>query len=341
MVVAAGCAPSLPSPPYLVAVFPAVNATLPVTQHVLALTFNRPLDPETTWAAVWRDEDGAPIATDAIVDARTGRRLRVNILKPVAGQYRLRWHAVSARTAATTNGEQVFSIQDESIAAPRLQVSRITAESGDTVRITGDGFGQDCPVKLTIGDDDQPLSTVETNPEGGFVTEAKVPVGIPFGLQPVSAVDVWGDSATAALQVRWGGWPPLVAFTVGQPGPRSGEITFSLSVRNRSDYLLEHVRVIMSEPQDGTFVAAEPQAQRRERAISWDIAVLDRGVVGPFRATFRVPGAVAAHARIEFRHRRPRGCTGDDCLPAFISETISDSAPVYPRSEDPAQTSRR
>jgi hypothetical protein len=270
------------------------------------------------------------MATDAVVDSNSGRRLRVNILEPTAGQYRLRWHAVSLRTAAVSDGEQVFSMQDESIAAPRLQVSRGIAESGDKIRIHGNGFGEDCPVRVTIGDDDQPLTTVETNAQGSFETEANVPPGVAFGVQPISAMDVWGDSATAALQVRWGGWPPLMAFTVGIPGPRSGEATFSLSVRNRSDYVLEHVLVVLSDPDGSTFAAAEPAATRQDRAIVWEIPTIDRGVVGPFRATFRVTGPVSTHARIEFRHRRPSGCTGDDCLPAFISETTSDSTPVYP-----------
>jgi len=48
---------------------------------------------------------------------------------------------------------------------------------------------------------------------GAFDLETRVPAGVPFGMQPVSAVDAWGESATAALQVRWGGWPPLVAVT--------------------------------------------------------------------------------------------------------------------------------
>jgi methionine-rich copper-binding protein CopC len=328
--VGAGCAPVLAAPPHLVAVWPAPNATLPVALHAFELTFNRSLRREETWAEVWRDEDGVPMATETVIDAHNSRRLRVNILEPAAGQYRLRWHAVSARTSATSDGEQVFEMQEESISAPRLQVSRVSADSGDRIQISGNGFGQECPVRLTIGDDEQALTTVETNAEGAFVIDTKVPPSVPFGLQPVAAVDVWGDSATAPLQVRWGGWPPLVAFTVGQPGPRAGEVTFSLSVRNRSDYLLEKVRVIMSDPDGATFVAAEPQTARQERALAWEIPMVDRGVVGPFRATFKVSGAVATHARIEFRHRRPHGCNGDDCLPAFVSETMSDSTAVYP-----------
>jgi hypothetical protein len=101
-------------------------------------------------------------------------------------------------------------------------------------------------------------------------------------------------------------------------------------VRNRSDYLLERVRVTMADPDGGRFVAAEPATHRDEQAVVWDIPSVDRGVVGPFRATYRVSAAVAMHARVEFRHRRPHGCNGEECLPAFVSETSSESTLVYP-----------
>jgi hypothetical protein len=42
-----------------------------------------------------------------------------------------------------------------------------------------------------------------------------------------------------------------------------------------------------------------------------------------------VTDPVVSHARIEFRHRRPYGC-GDDCPPAFVTETTSESTLVFP-----------
>jgi hypothetical protein len=97
--------------------------------------------------------------------------------------------------------------------------------------------------------------------------------------------------------------------------------------------------VTLDDPGPGTpsFVGAEPNAERQPGAVTWEIPVLDRGVVGPFRATYRATAAIASHARIEFRHRRPRGCTADDCPPAFVSETTSDSTPVNPRDRVSAE----
>jgi methionine-rich copper-binding protein CopC len=328
--VAAGCAPVLVSRPYLVALWPAAGTTLPVARTTFDLTFNEPLGPESTWAAVWRDEDGSPLSVDSTVERLDPRRLSVVLREPRVGAYRLHWHVVAARTAATTDGEQTFSMQDESAPPPRVVLSRPAAETGDKLEVAGRGFGKRCSVRLTIGDDDQALSTIETDAQGSFVAESRVPPTVPFGEQPVSATDTCGAAATAALRVRWGGWPPLVAYDVGHSGPGPGEVTFSINLRNRSDYFLERVRIVLADPNGANFVAADPVPKRQDRAIVWEVPTLDRGVLGPFRVTYRVRGTVASKAWIEFRHRRPHGCTGDDCQPAFVSDTISESTPVSP-----------
>src|SRR5260370_27476660 len=249
---------------------------------------------------------------------------------PVGGDYRLRWHAVAARTAVAVDGEQTFSLQDESTAPPRVDLSRVAAETGEKVEVRGKGFGERSAVGLRMGEDEQALSTGETDAKGSFAVEARVPENVPFGEQPVNATDMCGAAATAALQVRWGGWPPLVAFDVGQSGPAPGEVTFWVTLRNRSDYVLEHVRVVLPDPQGATFVSADPAPTRQDQTINWVIPTIDRGVRGPLRVTYRATGAVTRHASIEFRHRRPHGCSGDDCLPAFVSETTSESPPVAP-----------
>jgi methionine-rich copper-binding protein CopC len=323
-----GCAPVLAAPPHLVAAWPSAGVTLPVERTTFDLTFNHALSPDASWAAVWRDEDGLPIAADSAVELSNPRRLSVVVKEPTAGEYRLHWHAVAARTGAAVDGEQTFSLQDESASPARVELSRAAAETGEKVALTGRGFGKRCAVQLTIGDDEQALSTVATDANGAFVAEARVPQNVPFGEQPVLATDMCGATATTALHVRWGGWPPLVAFDVGQPGPATGEATFWVTLRNRSDYVLERVRVVLPDPQGASFVSADPRPKRQDQTISWEVPTMDRGVRGPFRVTYKVTGVVSSHAWIEFRHRRPNGCSGDDCLPAFVSETTSESTPV-------------
>ncbi len=196
-------------------------------------------------------------------------------------------------------------------------------------------------MQFSIGDDAQTLASVRTDGRGTFNLEARVPDSVPFGTQPVVGVDGQGRKATASVQVRWGGWPPAVASVVAQPGPSAGELTFTLNVRNRSDYMLEHLRLVVQDPEGGTFVAAAPGPQRQAGTLVWEIAVMDRGVVGPFRATYQASNAVVGHAWLEFRHRHGSGCTRDDCLPAFISESTSNSALVPPWCSSSARLSCR
>jgi methionine-rich copper-binding protein CopC len=326
----AGCAPVLAAPPHLIAAWPADGASLPARLDSLELTFNHRLDPELSWVTVSREDDGTLAPIVASVEPMQPRRLSVRVVYPSIGRYRLHWHAVATGTLAARDGEQAFSVQLEATAPPHVEVSEVRVEAGDTLEVTGSGFGLQCHVHLSIGDDQQVLADINTDNEGSFTDEARIPATVAFGEQPVSATDSCGSSATAAVLVRWGGWPPLVAFDVGQPGPRSSEVTFSVTLRNRSDYLLERVRVILADPEGATFIRAEASPVRQQQSLVWEMPTLDRGVVGPFVATYRVPGTVVSHARIEFRHRRSPVCTGDECLPAFVSETTSESTPVSP-----------
>ena len=164
---------------------------MPIAPHTLELTFNRPLQPESTWAAVQR-EDGPPTPTDTVVEPVNPRRLTVHLQQPAAGQYRLHWHAVAARTAAAADGEQDFALQDESPGAPRIDLSQPTADSGDKLEVKGNGFDKRSSVTLTIGDDAQALNTVETDAHGSFGVDVRIPPGVPFGVQPVSATDGGG-----------------------------------------------------------------------------------------------------------------------------------------------------
>jgi hypothetical protein len=214
--------------------------------------------------------------------------------------------------------------------AAHVEVSHPTAEVGEALGVRGTGFGKRCSVQLTIGDDEQALSTVTTDAEGSFEAEVRMPQSVPFGEQPLLATDGCGATATAVVRVRWGGWPPLVAFDVGRPGPDAREVTFAVTLRNRSDYVLERVRVVVRDPPGASYVIADPVPKREADSLTWEIATIDRGVLGPFRVTYRATGAVVSRAWIEFRHRHSRGCNDDDCLPTFLSETTSESAAIPP-----------
>jgi methionine-rich copper-binding protein CopC len=326
---AAGCAPSLATPPHLVATWPVAGASMSVARHTFELTFNHPLQPDTSWAVVWSD-DGSTFATDTALDTNDSRQLRVRLLEPTGGSYLLHWHVVAADSRLALDGDQPFTLQNESPTPPRIDVSPKTADAGERIELVGKGFAKQSALQVTIGDDGLPVTTTQSDDRGTFNVEVRVPPAVPFGIQPLTAVDGEGRRATVGLEVRWGGWPPAVATDLGQPGPRPGEVSFTLNVRNRSDYMLEHVQVVMQDPEGASLVSADAGAQRENGTLVWEIPTLDRGAFGPFHATYRSDTPVTSHSWIEFRHRYPRGCTGDACLPAFISRSVSDSSPTAP-----------
>ena len=328
MLAAAGCAPALGVAPRLVASWPVPGASMPVARHALELTFNRSLDASSSKAAVV-DAEGASVAANMVVDPNDARRMTVRLLDAKPGNFDLRWHAAAADSRLASDGDHAFSLEREVSSPPRIDVSPSTAESGDRLELVGKGFARDVDVALTIGDDDQPLATAHTDGSGHFNLEARVPARVPYGLQRVSAmVDAGSRVALASVQVQWGGWPPLVGSNVGQPGPDLGEVTFTINVANRSDYVLEQVRVVVSDPDGAQVVRADEGARQEGSALEWDLPVLDRGPAPPLHVTYRADHPVVSHAWIEFRHRRQRGCWQGDCLPAFISNSSADSVPV-------------
>ena len=205
-----------------------------------------------------------------------------------------------------------------------MDISPSTAESGERLELVGKGFARESPVTLTIGDGAQTLATTRTDAAGKFNLEARVPVSVPLGVQPVAATDAERHLAVGSVEVRWGGWPPVMASDVGEAGPEPDQVTFTVTPRNLSDYVLEHVRVVVKDPEGGVFVDADPGAQRQDDTLEWLIPVMDRGAYGPFRATYRASQPLVSHASDWFRHRRERGCSGGGCLPGVHQQQHGD-----------------
>ena len=326
LVVASGCAPNLTQRLQLVAAWPANGESLPVGRHTLELTFNAALDPRATSASVF----GAD--TEMTIDDADPRHLMLQLTAPSPGTYWLRWHAVAADARDATDGAQSFELRDMSEMPARLESGNNGATDVNMpVDLAGQGFEKNSTVTLTMGDDAQALATVDTDARGSFKAQPKVLASIPFGVQPLTATDGQGHAASTAVEVRWGGWPPAVPIDVGTPGPGRGQVTFTVWVRNRSDYVLEHITLVMKDPADAELIGTDPGARRQDQAMVWDIPVLSRGLVGPFKATYTASGAVVSQAWMEFRHRPARGCT-HDCPPAFISNSAAESTPVAPLS---------
>ena len=144
--IVASCAPSLSAPPHLVATWPVAGASLSVARHTLELTFNRPLQADASWAALWR-EDGSSLPSEVTLDASDARRLKMRVLEPAAGSYQLHWHAVSAGARLGTDGAQPLTLRNESPAPPRLDVSPSTTDTGERLELVGKGFEKPRPMR--------------------------------------------------------------------------------------------------------------------------------------------------------------------------------------------------
>jgi hypothetical protein len=305
------------------------GSTLPVAKLTLELVFNRSLDPGQSAAEVTA-EDGTRVSTRVAVDPSNPRRLAIRLLEPGEGRLAMHWHVSAADSQQTAEGDAAFDLERNTPVPARIDVAPPTTDIGDRLEVVGKGFARNSVVPLTIGDDDQPLATAETDAAGRFNLEVRLPPTVPYGLQQISGFDGNRRAAVASVQVQWGGWPPVVGTSSGEPGPDRDEVTFTVNLRNRSDYVLEHVRVVLPDPQASQVVSADGDAQHEDAALVWEIPVMDRGLARPLHVTYRTEHAVTAHASVEFRHRRQRGCLRDDCLPAFISTSVVDLEQIAP-----------
>jgi copper resistance protein C len=327
VLVSLGCAASLPARPQLVSSSPAPGATLGLTPTRLELRFSEALLVSSSVDV--RDAQGTVVS--APVES-TDPQLIVASLRPqlADGAYTVSWHAVATAGRQAEDGSYSYVVARGAPAHPRLLLSRGLAEVGDPVLVSGAAFAPDALVTLTIADDGQPLTTAQTDADGRFSAHIQVPNDVPFGDQPIAAADDRGARSVADLEVRWGGWPPLRVFTNGEPGPAAGQVTYTVSGRNRSDYTLEGIRVLLDVPAGARLVTASPGATQVGGSLVWSLPSVDRTTIEPRLATFGVDGPTQTQARVEFRHRRPRGCIGDYCLPAFVDATVSKSSVIHP-----------
>ncbi|MBV9356331.1 MAG: copper resistance protein CopC [Chloroflexi bacterium] len=322
-----GCAASLPARPRLIASSPAPDATIGLTPTRLELHFSEPVLPSSSVDV--RDPRGALVSTAA--DSLDPQLVVATLPAGLGdGVYSVDWHAVAAGGHQALDGSYSYTVASGAPAHPRLTLSRGLADVGDPVLISGTDFTPNAAVAVTIADDDQPLTSVNADAGGNFSVPVQMPNDVPFGDQPIQAKDGSGAGAVADLVVRWGGWPPLRVFTNGEPGPGPGQITFTVSGRNRSDYTLEGLRVLLDVPQGAQVVWASTGATQAGGQLIWSLPPVDRSTIQPSLATFAVAGPMQTQARVEFAHRRPRGCIGDPCLPAFVDSTLSMSSVISP-----------
>jgi methionine-rich copper-binding protein CopC len=338
LVAVTGCASALPARVHLVTSTPAADGLLGTPPTRLDLRFSNALAADASFVRVL-DGQSATLATSSDVDPLDPRQLSATLPPGLqSGVFHVQWHATSATDGQAAEGGFTFTVADGAAAWPRLLLSRGQADVKEDVLVSGWGFTPSVPIALTIGDDDELLPATRSDATGAFAAPIQVPNDIPFGAQRISAHDPTGARAAADLEVRWGGWPPLRVFTNGEPGPGRGQVTLTVSGRNRSDYTLEGIRIFLQIPAGAAVVSTSPGARLERGDVVWDLPPVDRSTIEPRLATFAVEGPIQTTARVEFRHRRPRGCIGDACLPSFVDETVSQSSMLAPLAESGLRT---
>jgi methionine-rich copper-binding protein CopC len=322
----------MPDRAHLVYAWPAPNAVIGSMPDQLELHFAVPLAADDSTAEVI-DERGETIAGETHVlkhDARLLRLRLVDAANAPPGRYTVHWQSVSASTRDHVSDEFSFTVRPGLATQPQVLVSPRQSDAQQPVNIVGSGFSARTALTLAIGDDEEALGKADTDANGAFNVTLKVPPDVPFGQQPIWVRDAAGVAGASELELRWGGWPPLRVYTQADPGPEGGEVKFTVVGRNRSDYVLEDVRVHLQVPDGTSVVAADEGARPEPGGLVWDQGVVDRTTFTPRSAILRADGPVVGHAQVEFRHRRARGCVSDDCLPAFVDQTSSESGIVSP-----------
>lgn len=330
VLIAAACAPNIPAPANLVLADPAPDAVIGALPETLQLNFSDPLLAGASSATVI-DPTGqvVPAAVDVAPDDPTA--LVVRITQPGgAGRFTVQWTTVSASARSPADGEFSFTVEPGAPQQPRLSVLPAATDVDQPLVVSGTGFDPQAAITLTVGDNSEPMGTAQSDASGAFDQTVTVPHDVPFGQQPVWARDDSGAKAGAEVGVRWGGWPPLIIYTQAAPGPDHGQVTLTVVGINRSDYVLDGVRIHLELPPGAALVTATAGAEVQDGELIWDQGILGRTSLVPRSAVLSVGGPVVGRSSIDFRHRRAPGCIGDQCLPAFVDQTNSESGQVVP-----------
>jgi methionine-rich copper-binding protein CopC len=332
LLVLAGCAPRSPLRAHPILIQPPPDAVLGAPPHAAEIAFTAPLAGNRS-SLVVMDADGNVVSERSQVDPADPRRLVAPLRSALrSGAYELIWRSVEASTSAELEGQEHFRIEPSAPERPAIAFSSAEVDAGDKLSISGSGFSPSTRVVLTIGDDADQLAVTSSREDGSFVVAAlPVPPDLPLGEQAITARDNNGATAARLLRVHWGGWPPLRLTVAARPGPSAGQVTVDVGARNRSDYTLRDVRLVLRLA-PGTSVAATSQGGREEAgSVVWDVSgTLERGPLDAHWAILSVSGAgerPTFSAWAQYGHLPERSAIWGD-LPGFYSSAASPEARV-------------
>src|SRR5919198_1957552 len=325
LVLLAACAPTAPMRAHPILIEPVPDAVLGAQPSTAEIAFSARLDPDRSRLLV-TDAEGTVVSEPSRVDTSDPRRLVAPLRGLAPGVYQLVWSSVQAGSTASLEGQARFRIEPGAPARPTIRLSSPQLDSGQPLSVEGQGFAPSTRVVVSIGDDADELAVTTSRADGSFVIAAvPVPDDLPLGEQPVLARDNQGAAAASLLRVHWGGWPPLRLTLTRMPGPVPGEVTVQVGGRNRSDYVLRDVRLILLLPAEARLVSANPPGREDNETVVWDpISNLERGPPEPRLAILRTDPRAAAEVRVwaEYGHMPEQNPIWGP-LPGFFSNAVS------------------
>jgi methionine-rich copper-binding protein CopC len=327
LLVLAGCAPRWPLRAHPILIQPPPDAVLGAAPSAAAINFTAALAGGRS-SLVVIDADGTVVSERSQVDPADPRRLVAPLRSSLpSGAYELIWRSVEASTSAELEGQEHFRIEPSAPERPAIAFSSPDVDAGDKLTISGSGFSPNTQVVLSVGDDADQLAVTSSREDGSFVVAAlPVPPDLPLGQQPVTARDNNGATAASLLRVHWGGWPPLRLGVAPRPGPAADQVTVDVAARNRSDYTLRDVRLVLHLPPRASLVSASPGGREDNGGVVWDVpGTLERGPLDAHWAIVsldRSAGQPAFSAWAQYGHLPERNAIWGE-LPGFYSSSAS------------------
>ncbi|GAC1320614.1 MAG: hypothetical protein NVSMB2_16670 [Chloroflexota bacterium] len=272
--------------------------------------------------------NGGPVA----VDASNHKTLVVPLKSGLAnGLYTVNWVSLASKDGSRQQDAFNFGLR-AGAAPPVVHLDRETVEMGQMLGITGSGYKPNGSIVVSAGDDDEFVDAGKADATGLFRGDVALPADLPLGIQTVTVADGDGAKATADLQVKWGGWPPL-KLTVAADTNKD-DVIFTVNVFNRSDYHLRVDAARLRLPEGTEYKTADNGGRLNSAGeATWDaIDLPPHGAAGPLTllvdtTALKDGSDVTGWVWAQFSHPQEHSDDGM-VLPAFVSSAVSKTATV-------------
>ncbi|KON75609.1 hypothetical protein M768_00045, partial [Cellulosimicrobium cellulans F16] len=235
--------------------------------------------PDATVTVEIRDGSGTVIATVEDVPTDGDGNFTTPITVP-AGTTPGSYTVVGIDDTTSTEAETPLGVGGVGVSEPTVTVDPTTANPGDEVTVTGEGWPPSTTVTVELVDEDGDVVAtvdVETDDEGSFTTPITVPDDATPGDYTVHASDDAGNEAEAPLTVVDAGDRALVSSFVTPRVLRGAEQTFVASGFEPGEAVQA---VINSEPLILPVATADASGE-----VSWTFVVPADFEVGPHTGT--------------------------------------------------------